>query len=90
MDSFGFHSNIFIHESVECYYLLIIIVWQISHNQNYGPIMLGSDSAQKQNVVLPNSFIVLAFLFYRGELKAQREDISFTMSHGKTVAESGI
>lgn len=52
--------------------------------------MLGSDSAQKQNVVLPNSFIVLAFLFYRGELKAQREDISFTMSHGKTVAESGI
>lgn len=51
--------------------------------------MLGSDALQKQNVVLTNSFIVLAFLFYRRELKAQHEDISFPMLHRKTVAESG-
>lgn len=51
--------------------------------------MLGSDALQKQNVVLPSSFIVFAFLFHRRELKAQHEDISFLMLHRKTVAESG-
>lgn len=69
---------------------LIVLVWQISPNQNYGPIMLGSDSAQNQNVVLPDSFIVLSFLFYRRELGAGHEDISFPMTHRKTVTGSAI
>lgn len=59
VEPFGLRPDIFIHEGIDYYYLLIIIVWQISPNQNYGPIILGSDSAQNQNVVLPNNFIVL-------------------------------
>jgi len=52
--------------------------------------MLGSDSTQNQNVALPNTFIVLTFLFYRRKLKAGHVDRSFPVSQRKTVTESGI
>lgn len=79
-----------IHEGIDCCHLLIVTVWQISPNQHYGPTVQASGSAQSQNVVLSSSFTVLTFLFYRRELKAGHEDISFLMSHSKTVTESGI
>lgn len=62
----------------------------INPNRNYGPIIVGSDSPQNQNVVLPDSFIVVTFLFSRRELKAGQEDTSFPMSHRRSLTESGI